>query len=117
MLLIYNYVLDAQGAVYELNLLSGAMRPLQPAAWPPVWLGWAPVKRYFLPHQEVVWNEERRRWSELAEPAKPGHLALYNKNNWTTWHVKAERDDARHGWILETSEPVPAYWKPVVKAL
>lgn len=100
-----------------LTLRASGLHPSVGPQWPPVWLEWQARKRYFLSDDEVRWNEERKACSELPEPAKPGHLALYNKNNWTTWHVKAERAENRRGWILETSDPVPAYWKPVVKEL
>jgi hypothetical protein len=71
------------------------------------------VKTYFLSETDRRFYYARANASFMSEPARPGHLALFNKNDWTTWHVPARQCEHLHGWELEADD-VPAYWRRVL---
>jgi hypothetical protein len=65
----------------------------------------------FLSELDRLTYAARAASSAMAEPARPGHLALYNKNDWTTWHVPATRHPRCHGWVLDVEwDEIPPYW-------
>jgi hypothetical protein len=71
--------------------------------------------KWFLSETDRQFFASRAASSAVAEPAREGHVALYNKNDWTTWHVPAEKCQTYHGWILVTDGVVPAYWRNVLQ--
>jgi hypothetical protein len=72
----------------------------------------------FLAENDRVFFERRAASSAMAEDARPGCVALFNKNDWTTWHVPAIQCPTHYGWILDVGDGgVPEYWRGVVRLL
>jgi hypothetical protein len=69
---------------------------------------------YFLAERDLRLFEQRAAWSALAEDPRPGHFRLYNKNGFTTLHVRVlGQAHDRFGWLV-TCDAVPAYFAQVL---
>lgn len=70
---------------------------------------------YFLPDDARRMFEQRAKSNEMSEPPRKGYFRLFNKNE--TFFVRMVGPDLnRFGWIVETDEPIPSYFKDVLNA-